>query len=294
MDGEEIEELTSTEMEDLELAISLEESAPDKIEQAIITMCAPNCLKNTKPMEYKGQIGQILICTLIDSGGTYSFINPTIIHNLSLVTTKNIPLTVNTASGTRMSTDELCEDLEFQLQNHKFTGDLRVLDVQGYDLILGMDWLSTFGPMEIDWSKGLMTLKNKDKKVMLQVAPVTAEVRLCEQELDLVKEHKQGSQVILAHLFCTEAEEESQMQPTYYTIQRVLEEYQDVFAEPTSLPPSRPIDHQIPLKLDSKPINIRPYRFSYFQKLEIENLWKNYLRFPSYNLQLVLMLHQFF
>jgi hypothetical protein len=34
-------------------------------------------------------------------------------------------------------------------------------------------------------------------------------------------------------------------------------EFQDIFVEPTTLPPVRQMDHQIILKPDSKPINLR-------------------------------------
>jgi hypothetical protein len=30
-----------------------------------------------------------------------------------------------------------------------------VLDVQGYDMILGIDWLTNLGPMKIDWGRGI-------------------------------------------------------------------------------------------------------------------------------------------
>ena len=54
-------------------------------------------------------------------------------------------------------------------------------------------------------------------------------------------------------------------------MQAVLEEYSDVFDAPTSLPPTREIDHKIPLKDGTEAINVRPYRYAYFQKTEIEN-----------------------
>ncbi|RVW65002.1 Retrovirus-related Pol polyprotein from transposon 297 [Vitis vinifera] len=54
-------------------------------------------------------------------------------------------------------------------------------------------------------------------------------------------------------------------------MQALLEEYSDVFAASTSLPPVREIDHKIPLKDGTEAINVRPYRYAYFQKTEIEN-----------------------
>ena len=55
-----------------------------------------------------------------------------------------------------------------------------MLDVQGYDLILGIDWLSSFGQMTVDWSKGMRKLKHKGKQVILQVQDVTAELKVCQ------------------------------------------------------------------------------------------------------------------
>ena len=54
-------------------------------------------------------------------------------------------------------------------------------------------------------------------------------------------------------------------------MQALLEEYLDVFAAPTSLPPAREIDHKIPPKDGTEAIKVRPYRYAYFQKTEIEN-----------------------
>jgi hypothetical protein len=53
-------------------------------------------------------------------------------------------------------------------------------------------------------------------------------------------------------------------------IRPLLDEYKDLFAEPTSLPPSRACDHQIPLILGAQPIFIRPYRYPPKLKDEIE------------------------
>ncbi|KAL5570065.1 hypothetical protein UlMin_026640 [Ulmus minor] len=53
-------------------------------------------------------------------------------------------------------------------------------------------------------------------------------------------------------------------------MQQTMTDYADVFKAPTTLPPLRDIDHHIPLKDDTQPINVRPYRYAYFQKAEIE------------------------
>ena len=53
-------------------------------------------------------------------------------------------------------------------------------------------------------------------------------------------------------------------------MQKLLEEYAELFQEPKRLPPMREIDHRITLKEGAEPINVRLYPYAYFQKVEIE------------------------
>jgi len=56
-------------------------------------------------------------------------------------------------------------------------------------------------------------------------------------------------------------------------LQHLLQEYWEVFQDPTCLPPARGhFDHKIPLKEGTSPINLRPYRYPLKQKDIIEQL----------------------
>jgi len=57
-----------------------------------------------------------------------------------------------------------------------------------------------------------------------------------------------------------------------------LDANNDLFAEPTQLPPSREADHQIPLLPGAQPVSVRPYRYSPAQKSEIEKQVKEMLQ----------------
>ena len=46
--------------------------------------------------------------------------------------------------------------------------------------------------------------------------------------------------------------------------------HQEVFQEPQGLPPKKDIMHSIVLKLRAKPINVKPYKYAYHHKDEIE------------------------
>lgn len=50
----------------------------------------------------------------------------------------------------------------------------------------------------------------------------------------------------------------------------VLEKFRSVFALLVGMPPQRPYDHRVHLLIETRPINVRTYRYPYFQKIEIE------------------------
>ena len=51
-----------------------------------------------------------------------------------------------------------------------------------------------------------------------------------------------------------------------------------MFAEPTRLPPLRSHNHQIQLQEAAKPTCVKPYRYPYYQKEEIEKLVREMLK----------------
>jgi hypothetical protein len=51
-----------------------------------------------------------------------------------------------------------------------------------------------------------------------------------------------------------------------------LSQYSSLFESKTLMPPTREINHKIPLIQNYKPVNLRPYRYTYFQKMELEKI----------------------
>jgi hypothetical protein len=84
--------------------------------------------------------------------------------------------------------------------------------------------------------------------------------------------------LFLAQLFQIEEEKRPLLSDIKPTILVVLNRFPQVFAEPVELPSERAIDHKITLQPNTKPINLRPYKFLYFQKLEIEKITQELLQ----------------
>ena len=60
-------------------------------------------------------------------------------------------------------------------------------------------------------------------------------------------------------------------------LQSLLQEFADVFAKPSALPPQRVYGHTIRLLPNTTPVNSRPYRYSLVHKDEIERQVKELL-----------------
>lgn len=52
----------------------------------------------------------------------------------------------------------------------------------------------------------------------------------------------------------------------------LFESFEDIFTKPHGLPPTRPQDHAIHLTPADGPVNVKPYRYPYFQKQVMERL----------------------
>ena len=84
---------------------------------------------------------------------------------------------------------------------------------------------------------------------------------------NILKKEKRG---VLAQLFSLEVPtRKSYISPD---LQKVLDNHSKVFEIPKGIPPIRDHDHVIHLIPGSVPPNIRPYRYPYVQKSEIERM----------------------
>jgi Retroviral aspartyl protease len=145
--------------------ITLEEDT--KAEEAIVSMHATTSNPKPSTMKFKGYIGKIPVTALVDSGSTHSFVNPVVLKGQNCQIMETHPMVVMVANGEKMVTDSKCESLLFSIQGTKFNSDLRLLPIQGYDVILGLDWLSQWGDMQINWHDKWLKFQREDQEIKL-------------------------------------------------------------------------------------------------------------------------------
>lgn len=95
---------------------------------------------------------------------------------------------------------------------------------------------------------------------------------LCFLQMDQDSPH-------LIILTCSVHHEGESVSPIPREIKALVEQFDEIFQEPTTLPPARQgFDHKIPLKDGSVTVNLRPYRYSIIQKDIVDNLVNEMLK----------------
>ncbi|CAN1751344.1 Transposon Ty3-I Gag-Pol polyprotein [Linum perenne] len=221
-------------------------------------------------IKVKGRIGRHPILILIDTGSSHTFLSKKYAEELQFKQHPATPMKVKMANGAAMISTTECKGLSWLMQGQKFTYDARILPLKETDLVLGFNWLRTISPVQMDFDKLLMTFEWEGKPMVLQGMEETGQCQsmTCDE---LYKSMLKGKLAMLVgQVMPIQGERGNPVVPGF--LGGVLDKFKDVFNTPTSLPPPRHCDHQIPLVANYKPVNLRPYRYTPMQKDEIEKL----------------------
>jgi hypothetical protein len=214
---------------------------------------------------------------LADTGSTNTFLdyNFAVKHNIPMVQAE--ARTVTVAGGGILTSTAIAPNCSFKIQDKQLCASFRILQLQGSDIILGVNWFKLHNPVTFDFLARTLTLGNKGESQTFQdhLVPDTNLLISADECSKLID---QGATGYLLY----SAEEVSESAPSPPSIPdalaAIVEEFQDIFSEPTQLPPHRSADHNIPLIPGAKPPNIRPYRMSHSQKNTIETIIKQLLQ----------------
>lgn len=102
-------------------------------------------------MRLLGQIHNFEVSVLIDGGSTHNFIKPTIAEKLSLPVHSITHFRVFVGNGASLRCNYACLKTPISLHGHDFDIDLFILQVEGPDVILGVQWLQDLGKVSIDF-----------------------------------------------------------------------------------------------------------------------------------------------
>lgn len=127
-----------------------------------------------KTLKFKGILDGLYAIVLIDTGSTHNILQPRIEHHLKILT-KPIPnFSVMVGNGSQLNCSGLCPHVPITLQNHLFYIPFYLLPIEGENVVIGMEWLCTLGPLFAYFSIPKIYLTHKEKKVTITGDPKTS------------------------------------------------------------------------------------------------------------------------
>lgn len=147
-----------------------------------------------------------------------------------------------------------------------------------------MKWLSKLGHITWDFDKLYMQFKWQQRKCVLHGLKQGSVREVKAKRIDGVKEAEIELHMIYAYEeekevgWLNAIEQTSEAEGVDSKIDQLIEEFSEIFAEPTALPPFRNNhNHKITLMEGANPVNQRPYWYAIQQKNEVDTMVKELL-----------------
>ena len=189
----------------------------------------------------KFRLNSIPAFVLFDTGASHSFISRAFVERNELpVETIGCPIKVSSPGG-EMIVNSGCHDLVIEFGKYKFPVNLIILNSQGLDVILGMDWMTKY--------KGVIDCANH-----------TVSLTTLENKRIRFKTNFEARRSMLNSLKGVSIDSVP-----------IVSEYPDVFPEELpGMPPDRDVEFLIDLVPGSGPIAKRPYKMSVDELKELK------------------------
>jgi hypothetical protein len=220
----------------------------DTEEDPRVSLHAITGLSSTETMQLEVRLNDHTIDALVDSGSTHSFISVTGACRLHLDPVHKPGLHVGVANGDQVVCTGICRVVHIFIYSEEFVIDLFVIPLEGYDMVLGVQWLRTLGLILWDLAHTHMNFWHDDHRIVWQGTTWVA---------TSVAAHAMAATDLMAAF---------------------LRDFDNVFATPTGLPPPRRHNHHIHLIPETAPVAVRPYRYPQLVKDELEQQCQDMLQ----------------
>ncbi|KAJ0505471.1 putative nucleotidyltransferase, Ribonuclease H [Helianthus annuus] len=201
---------------------------------------------------------------LFDSGGNQIFINTSFCQALNLPLTNLWQIfTVETADGNTLKIDKVLREGKIELLGYKFTANLLPMDLAGFDVVLGMDWLVA-NHARILYDKNSIEIHTPTGELVMITGDKPQKPLKFISVMKLASySRKQGISYMISVVVNTKSKELKDIP--------VVSEYPDIFPEDLQgLPPNREVEFRIHLIPGTIPIAKTPYQLAPTEMLELK------------------------
>lgn len=212
----------------------------------LISLHAIAGIRNEDTMQLHVSVGNHAMIALLDSGSTHNFVSAEAARCIGLQFHNSNGASVVVANGDRVACRGLAHDVALRIVDEYFAVDCYTIPLDCYDMVLGVSFLHTLGPILWDFDDLYMAFWHHGHRVLWKGIGSTRTDIVPTSRLNFI----------------------SPSEPAL--LDKLLHSFDDVFAPPTGLPPQRSCDHRIHLLPNTPPVAVRPYRYPQMQKDELE------------------------
>jgi hypothetical protein len=139
--------------EDAQLSVHLEDSVatPVEPEEPVISLHALSGISSPQTLKIKGYIKHRSVMVLIDSGSTHNFIHRRLTEELHCFVHPVSNFQILIANGGTMKCGGRCENVKLQMGDYHLKTHMFSISMGGCDIVLGVEWLHTLGPITMDY-----------------------------------------------------------------------------------------------------------------------------------------------
>lgn len=123
------------------------EELSDDADTVSISLHALTGITAADTLKLRVRVAGADLVALVDTGSTHTFISTDIASKLGLHATPRPGLSVKVANGERVASGGLCASTDVLIANEQFAIDCYMLPLADFDMVLGVRWLRTLGPI---------------------------------------------------------------------------------------------------------------------------------------------------
>jgi hypothetical protein len=130
--------------------------------------------ESSRTIRLQGYIAAHKAYMLIDSGSTHSFISQQLAASIPGWTVLTNPIQVRVANGSIIHCTHQLKHQVWGVSGYTFNTTFKIIPLNSYDIILGMDWLQQHSPMQVHWQDKWLQFSQGNSLVTLKGICTTA------------------------------------------------------------------------------------------------------------------------
>jgi hypothetical protein len=139
------------------------EHPPPELQLSMHKLCSLKHSKHTFTLT--PTVGSHSGIALVDSRSTTTFMTPQFAAVTNCLLSPSPRMRVIVANGEKLWTEFTCHACPYTIQGVPFLSDFKILQLTGYDVILGADWIHHCSPVTLDYKRMTLTTTLPDNQV---------------------------------------------------------------------------------------------------------------------------------